>query len=220
MFYVEQCEYPVLHSYSLQENTLVPQYINRLFYVEHIQKPAKLFIFMLILASLVACNKRDPNPESKDQVYAQLQTDLISAKAAHAYVADYIATNRADLAVAVPQSGEEPVYVKRINEGLNAQTYANQQVRMYEVRIAERKLYVGRRYLESLTPNGRKWPEAGEDEAELLKLQMLREKVARVKNTLPRAEEKDVPRGTSKAKPAEAANNQKAAGSSPAASNK
>jgi len=197
MFYVEQCDYPVPRTYSLQENTLVPQYLIRLFYVEHMQKLAKLLLFTVLLANIVGCNKRDPNPEKKDTVYAQLNKDLDAAKVALAYINDYIHTNKLDLETAVPQSGELAVYVKRINEGLNALTYANQQVRAYEVRIEERKLYVQRRYLESLTPNGRKWPEEGEADTELLKLQMLREKVARVKNTLPKTEEKDVvPRGT------------------------
>lgn len=206
MFYVEQCDYPVPRSYSLQENTLVPHYLIRLFYVEHMQKLAKLLLFTLLLVNLAACNKRDPTPENKDAVFAQLNKDLGEAKVALAYVNDYINTNKLDLETAVPQSGEQPVYVKRINEGLNAQTYAAQQVRAYEVRIEERKLYVQRRYLESLTPKGRKWPEEGEAEAELLKLQMLREKVARVKNTLPKTEEKDVPRGTTDGKaPAAAA---------------
>ncbi len=200
MFYVEQCEYPVPRMCSLQENTLVPHYLIRLFYVEHMQKPIKLLLFTLLLIGLAGCNKRDPNPENKDAVFAQLNKDLAEAKVALAYVADYINTNKLDLETAVPQSGEQPVYVKRINEGLNAQTYAAQQVRAYEVRIEERKLYVQRRYLESLTPNGRKWPEEGEAEAELLKLQMLREKVARVKNTLPKAEDKNVPRGTTDGK--------------------
>lgn len=168
-----------------------------MFYVEHMQKIINLLITALVLMNLVACNKRDPTPENKDPVFAQLEKDLSAAKAALAYVDDYIAINRTDLKSAVPQSGEEPVYVKRINEGLNARTYAQQQVRMYEVRIQERKLYVQRRYFESLTKDGRKWPEEGEAEGELLKLQMMREKVARVKNTLVKAEEKDVPRGTS-----------------------
>ncbi|MES2802405.1 MAG: hypothetical protein V4654_07930 [Bdellovibrionota bacterium] len=193
---MEQCDYPVPCIYSLQENTLVLRYLIRLFYVEHVQKLAKLLIFTLLVVNICACNKRDANPQNKDVVYAQLNKDLGEAKAAHTYVSDYIATNKADLKAAVPQSGEQAVYVKRINEGLNAHTYAAQQVRMYEVRAEERKLYVQRRYLESLTANGRKWPEEGEADAELLKLQMLREKVARVKNNLPKVDDKNVPRGT------------------------
>lgn len=74
---------------------------------------------------------------------------------------------------------------------------------MYEVRIEERKVYVQRRYLESLTKDGRKWPEEGEAEAELLKLQLLREKTARVKDTLKKEEPKDVPRGTAEQKGAD-----------------
>ncbi|AZZ38234.1 hypothetical protein CIK05_15980 [Bdellovibrio sp. qaytius] len=145
---------------------------------------------------MLGCNKRDPHPENKDKVYAQLNVDLGTAKVAQAYVNEYINGNKKDLETAVPQSGEEPVYTKRINEGLNKLTYANQQVRMYEVRIEERLLYVQRRYLESLTPNGRKWPDDEDTAAELIKLQMLREKVARVNDSLNKKDGKDVPRGT------------------------
>jgi hypothetical protein len=164
------------------------------------QKPVKLLTvaiyFALLSTVLIGCNKRDQNPELKDQVFAQLQKDMGEAKAGVTYVQDYINTNKSDLEKAIPQSGERAVYEKRINEGLNALTYANQQVRMYEVRIEERKLYVGRRYLESLTKNGRKWPDEEEVSAELQKLQLLREKTARVRDTLPKPPEKDVPRGT------------------------
>lgn len=155
--------------------------------------------------NLTGCKKRDPNPEQKDPVYLKLNEDLAFAKGAADYVTDYINTNQADLASAVPQTGEYPVYTKRINEGKNKLLYANQQVRMYEVRIAERAIYVQRRYLESLTANGRKWPEEGEAESELLKLQMLRERIARVNDSLPKKVEKDVPRGTTEgeAKPAD-----------------
>lgn len=151
-----------------------------------------------MLTAAAACNKRDPNPHEKDPVYQQLNKDIAVAKGAAAYVADYINTNKIDLLSAVPQSGEGPVFTKRVNEGINKLTYASQQVRMYEVRIAERKLYVERRYLESLTPNGRRWPDGEEIEADLLKLRLLREKVARVTDTLPKPEVKDVPRGTQK----------------------
>lgn len=197
MFYVEQYEHPVTQTYSFQENTLVPHYLIRLFYVEHMQFFKKLLIFTLFI---VSCNKRDPHPENKDPVYVQLQKDMAEAKVALAYVADYINTNKVDLEKAVPQSGERAAYEKRINEGLNAQIYATQQVRMYEVRIEERKLYVGRRYLESLTSGGRKWPEDGEADTELLKLQLIREKTSRVKDTLKKEEPKDVSRGTTDGK--------------------
>lgn len=167
------------------------------------QNITKILFFLLVSLLSVGCNKRDPHPENKDPVYAQLNKDIGEAKAAQTYVQDYINENKSALEEAVPQSGERPVFEKRMNEGLNALTYATQQVRMYDVRIEERKLYVQRRYLESLTPNGRKWPEEPEAEAELLKLQLLREKTARVKNTLKKEEAKDVPRGTSEAKPSE-----------------
>lgn len=149
-----------------------------------------------MLTTISSCKKRDPNPENKDKVYIQLQADLAAAKTTQTYVNDYIKENQDSLSKAVPQSGEESVFKKRVNEGSNKLTYANQQVRMYEVRIEERKIYVQRRYLESFSPSGRKWPDDLEANEELLKLQMLREKVARINDSLPRPEVKDVPRGT------------------------
>ncbi len=216
----EQCEYPVPHKLSFQENTLVPHYLIRLFYVEHMQNLTKLLFFTLFSLVLIGCNKRDPNPENKDPVYAQLQTDLGAAKAGLALVTDSVNSSKADLEKAVPQSGEYAVFQKRVNDALGAQVYAAQQVRMYEVRIEERRLYVERRYLESLTPNGRKWPEEGEAEAELQKLQLFREKTARVKDTLKKDEPKDVPRGTTEGKPAEGKSSTGEAGEKPATSSK
>lgn len=212
---MEQCEYPGPRNSSFQENTLVPHYLIRLFYVEHMQNPTKLLFFALFSLILIGCSKRDPHPENKDPVYAQLQKDLGDAKATLAVVTDSVNSSKADLEKSVPQSGESTVFEKRVNEALNAQTYAAQQVRMYEVRVEERKLYVERRYLESLTPNGRKWPEEGEAEAELQKLQLFREKTARIKDTLKKEESKDVPRGTTEGKPAESKG---AGGEKPAAS--
>lgn len=126
MFYVEQCEYPVALNTSFQENTLVPHYLIRLFYVEHMQNLTKFFVLTLISLIFVSCSKRDPHPETKDPVFAQLNKDIGDAKAALAYVTDYINTNKIDLEKAVPQTGERAVYEKRVNEGLNAQTYAAQ----------------------------------------------------------------------------------------------
>lgn len=168
--------------------------------MEHAKVFVQLFkmgiLCALVSAIVLGCKKRDPNPETKDQVFAQLQTDLAEAKAAVAVIQEYVDSNKSDMAEAVPQSGERAVYEKRVNEGLNSLTYANQQVRMYEIRIEERRQYVGRRYLESLTKAGRTWPDQEEVSAELQRLQLLREKTARVRNSLPKPPEKDVPRGT------------------------
>lgn len=182
------------------------------------QNLTKLLFFTLFSLVLIGCTKRDPHPENKDPVYAQLQTDLGAAKAALALVTDSVNSSKADLETAVPQSGEFAVFQKRVNDALGAQVYASQQVRMYEVRIEERKLYVERRYLESLTPNGRKWPEEGEAEAELQKLQLFREKNARVRDTLKKDESKDVPRGTAEGKPTEGKSSGGEHGEKPAAS--
>lgn len=191
---MEHFEYPGALGRSFQENTLVPQYLIRLFYVEHMVFSLKILTLALFVC-LASCSKRDPNPESKDTVYSEISKDLAQAKADYSIIAAQVDTQKADLAKATPQTGERGVFEKRVNDSLNTLVYAKQRVRMYEVRLDERKLYVQRRYLESLTPGGRKWPEEGELESEKLKLKMLREKSARIRNVLEVAP--DVPRGTS-----------------------
>lgn len=155
-----------------------------------------VFLLILLLLATTACSRRNPNPELGDRVYNQINNDLAAAKADLAYVTEFVATQKADLQKALPQTGEAAVYKKRVNDSLNALTYATQQVRMYEVRLAERKLYAERRYLESLTADGRKWPDEADTDSELNKLRLQREYRERIKKALPEPK-KDVPRGTS-----------------------
>lgn len=156
---------------------------------------ALLAAFALIF--MTACKQRDPNPENKDPVYAELGKNLAEAKNDLVYVKSYLDEGLADLDLAKPQSGEYTVFKKRVDDGQKALALATQTVRMYEVRLEERKVYVQRRYLESLTEKGRKWPDESEAQEDLEKLRLLKKRFARVKDVIPST---DVPRGTSATK--------------------
>lgn len=178
------------------------RHLIRLFYVEHFFFSSKklfvatvLAVFSLFFAS---CNKRDSNPEGKDPVYAQLNKDIDVARSDLLAKKSEIDSIQSDLRNAVPQSGEARVYEKRLNIAVEAKIYLAQRLRMYEVRAEERKIFVQKKYLESLLPSGKKWPDAAESESELLKLRMLREKSDRMRSAEKPAEE-SVPRGTTPA---------------------
>lgn len=177
---------------AFQEKTLVAQHLIRLFYVEHFKFAPKLALFAIFIVILSACTKRDPNPESKDPVFAELNKDFGAANADLASINTRVDELQVNLKEAKPQSGERVVYEKRLNEALTAKTYATQKVRMYEVRAEERKIYVQRRYMESLTPHGKKWPDEAEADFELAKLKLMREKNERLRGK----NSEVVPRGT------------------------
>lgn len=155
------------------------------------------FLLGFALIFISSCKQRDPNPENKDPVYAEIGKHLAEAKNDLVYVKSYLDEGLLDLNSAKPQSGEYTVFKKRVDDGQKALAMATQTVRMYEVRLEERKIYVQRRYLESLTEKGRKWPDEGELKEDLEKLKILKRRYSRVKDVLPST---DVPRGTSATK--------------------
>ncbi|MFN3455041.1 MAG: hypothetical protein ACK41T_08790 [Pseudobdellovibrio sp.] len=153
------------------------------------------FIYRYIVAILLAlsatsCKKRDPNPELSDPVYKQLLADLGVATAEHSSNLSLIEKIKSDLSKSKPQTGQNKVFEKQLNEAQNNSLYTAQMVRLYEVKIEQRKLEVQKRYLESLLENGRKWPDQEDIDKKEEELIMLRSKISRVKK------KEDVPRGT------------------------
>jgi hypothetical protein len=162
--------------------------------VEHLNFPLLLIILAFCLSS---CTKRDPNPELKDQVYMQIQKDLTGATSALTEKTKNLEKCISDMRNAVPQSGEIKVYEKRRNDAFENKVYAEQMVRLYEIRLAERKLFVQRKYLESLLPKSKKWPDQIDIDNQLLSLKILRDKAQSKEK---KKDDPSVPRGTSEKK--------------------
>ena len=158
----------------------------------------KALIAGIILIGLIlfsSCEKRDPNPEVKDPVYKETSAQLALAKADLGMNTRELEEINKSWALSKPQTGEGKVYEKRLNEAKNIDTYLKQRVRFYEISLEERKIFVQRKYLESLLPDGKPWPDQKEIDDSLLKLSLYAKRSGRVEKKKP-----VVPRGTEPAK--------------------
>lgn len=143
-----------------------------------------------------SCEKHELEPESKDIVYKETAAQLDLAKADLGMNSREIDEITKSWSLSKPQTGESKVYEKRLNEAKNINVYLKQRVRYYEISLAERKLFVQKKYLESQLPNGKPWPDQKEIDDSMLKLSLYAKRSGRIEKKKP-----DVPRGTTTAKP-------------------
>ncbi len=148
-------------------------------------------IVPLGLVLFSSCEKHAPNPEAKDPVYRETSAQLAFAKVDLGMNSREIEEINKSWALSKPQTGESKVYEKRLNEAKNIDTYLKQRVRFYEISLVERKIFVQRKYLESLLPDGRPWPDQKEIDDSLLKLSLYAKRSGRVEK-----KKSSVPRGT------------------------
>ncbi len=149
-------------------------------------------MLLAITAALFSsCEKRDLNPEGKDIVYKETAAQLALAQTDFGMNSREVDEITKSWSLSKPQTGENKVYEKRLNEAKNINVYLKQRVRFYEISVQERKLFVQRRYLESLLPNSKPWPDQKEIDDSMLKLSLYAKRSGRVEKKKP-----DVPRGT------------------------
>jgi len=173
------------------------QYLIRMFYVEHMNVLIIRYLTSILCVLFVfSCKKKlDPSPELKDPVYAALTTELAAATSELSAKNSEVQNIKNDMKNAVPQSGEIKVYEKRLNEAQEKRAFAEQQVRLYEIRLEQQKLLAKKLYLESLLPNGKPWPDEATTSSEIEKIKIQKERMQRI-NGQHKIKPSDVPRGT------------------------
>ena len=171
------------------------RYLIRLFYVEHSKFNLKRMLLVIFTSlSVISCKKKlDPNPELRDPVILTLNNELTAAKADLTAKENDIKTIQTDKKNAAPQSGENKVFERRLNDAQEARALAEQRVRYFEIKIEQQKLIARKLYLESQLPDGKPWPSPESTKAGLEDIENLRERARRMA-------EKNVPRGTKDAK--------------------
>lgn len=124
-----------------------------------------------------SCNRRDPNPELSDAIYSDLNTELDIAQKNLLAETTQNTKVAADVAAVVPQTGQQKYAKKRYFESVNSLDLYKQQVKYFEISLELRKREARARYLESLTPHGRAWPDAKEIEDYRMRLKLQKAKL-------------------------------------------
>lgn len=158
-------------------------------------KKAFLYILLLVFSVYTAgCKHEDPTPELSDKIFKDLQSELDIAKKNTEVEIDQQAKVSQELHGAVPQTGQRGIMQRRVFDSAGQLDVYRQHEKYFEVKLEERRIYVRKRYLESLLPNGRAWPAPDEDAEYALKLKLRRAKLD--------SDKKRVPRGTASAEKA------------------
>ncbi|WP_210415550.1 hypothetical protein [Bdellovibrio sp. NC01] len=99
----------------------------------------RIIAAILILFTLAACNKPDPNPELKDPIYSDLQTKLGAATAAVEAEKKKLEGFEKDLETVVPQTGQIKYAQKRVFESQALIVKLEQEKAYLELKIEQRK---------------------------------------------------------------------------------
>lgn len=152
-------------------------------------------ILHLILISLcifaLSCKQEDPTPELSDKIFKDLQAELEIAKKNTEAEESQQKRVLDEFSKVIPQTGQHKFAEKRVFDSQNQLAVYRQQEKYFEVKLEERRIYVRKRYLESLLPKGRPWPAPEEDAEYALRLKLRRAKLDWDKRNVPRGTASD-----------------------------
>lgn len=154
----------------------------------------KTLILALFLISITSCNKSDPTPEIRDEIYTDLQTEFDIATKSLEAEEKSLEKLKKELDKAIPQTGQVKYATKKVRDSEDRLNELSQQKTYFEIKIERRKYEVRRRYQESLKKGGRPWPDAKEIEMYKTVTAFYRDKLHWEKTK--GVKKKDVPRGT------------------------
>ncbi|MBV2169000.1 MAG: hypothetical protein KUL82_09850 [Bdellovibrio sp.] len=131
----------------------------------------RIFSLIIILLSLVACNKPDPNPELKDPIYNDLNTSLAAASQALEAEKKTLEGHEQELLDVVPQTGQIKYAQKRVEESKGRITLLEQEKQYLELKIQGRKTIAKKSYTVAFS-KGEPWPDPKEWESYQLEKKM------------------------------------------------
>lgn len=106
------------------------------------------FIFCLLLL-LVACNKPDPNPELKDAIYQDMQTEMGIAEKALAEAKKNVEEQKKALNAAAPQTGRVKYAKMKVWEAEKVVDTLEQQKKYWIIRVDQRRDFIRHKSLEA-----------------------------------------------------------------------
>lgn len=121
----------------------------------------KYLLIMAALLMILGCKKPDPNPELKDFIYNDLTSSLEIATKALESERKTFAGYKKELAEVVPQSGQNKIAMKHLEESQAKINFLEQEKTYLELKVEARKKIARKAYLiafEKQLP----WPDQNE----------------------------------------------------------
>lgn len=131
----------------------------------------RIFSLIIIILSLVACNKPDPNPELKDPIFNDLNTSLAAATQALEAEKKNLEGHEQALSDVVPQTGQIKYAQKRVGESKARINLLEQEKQYLELKIQGRKAAAKKSYAQAFK-KGEPWPDPKEWESYQLEKKM------------------------------------------------
>lgn len=121
----------------------------------------RIIAALFIILTLTACNKPDPNPELKDPIFADLQTQLGAATQSLEAEKKKLEGFEKDLAAVVPQTGQIKYAQKRVFESQALVNKWEQEKAYLELKIEQRKNTAVKSYKKAFAKK-EEWPDPKE----------------------------------------------------------
>jgi hypothetical protein len=124
----------------------------------------KVLLCIVISLWIVGCNQPIPNPELKDPIYLDIQSQISQKSAAIEAELKVLAEKKSDLAMAVPQTNQSKWAEKRVYESEYRLKMQKQEQMYWKLKLATRKQEAQKEYLQSFyakTP----WPDPKKHES-------------------------------------------------------
>lgn len=99
--------------------------------------------------SLIACNKRDPNPEKKDQLFLALEAEIAAKISEKTQIEGELTKAIQAFKDSEPQTGQVKTTRKKVYDWEYALNKVNQEIRYLELRKETRAIEIKKRYLKS-----------------------------------------------------------------------
>lgn len=121
----------------------------------------RIITILLLSLSLFACSKPDPNPELKDPIYNDYNSQLGTVSAALESEKKNLEGFNEELAEVVPQTGQIKYAQKRVREAKDKITRLEQEKQYLELKIEARKRESKSSYAKAYK-KGENWPDPQE----------------------------------------------------------
>ena len=124
----------------------------------------KYYLLLLLIFSFVGCSKPDPNPELKDPIYSDINSEISALTQQIESEKNQLKNHTQELEEAPPQTGKVKFALKRQSESRFRINSLEQEKKYVELKLASRKRFARESYNKAFN-NKTAWPDPKEWES-------------------------------------------------------